>query len=93
MRGVDHRSPGIVCGDEIGQRPVGAIQRGVGGGFEAVVGVAEGALLQINVCSLLGNNGLEAQEAAVGLLRSGYAFTLASDAHPGTRDHTAAPRP
>ena len=52
--------------------------------------VAEGALLQINVCSLLGNNGLEAQEAAVGLLRSGYAFTLASDAHPGTRDHTAA---
>ncbi len=52
--------------------------------------VAEGALLQINVCSLLGNNGLEAQEAAVGLLRSGHAFTLASDAHPGTRDHTAA---
>jgi protein-tyrosine phosphatase len=61
------------------------------GGWQLLRGlVAEGALLQINVCSLLGNNGLEAQEAAVGLLRSGYAFTLASDAHPGTRDHTAA---
>ena len=52
--------------------------------------VQEGALLQVNICSLLGNNGLEMQEIAVGLLRSGHAFTLASDAHPGSRDHTAA---
>ena len=61
------------------------------GGWQILRGlIAEGALLQVNICSLLGNNGLEMQEAAVGLLRSGHAFTLASDAHPGSRDHTAA---
>lgn len=48
-----------------------------------------GAVLQVNVCSLLGNHGLRVQETAVQLLRTGLAFTLASDAHPGTRDHTA----
>ena len=50
--------------------------------------LAEGAVLQVNVCSLLGNHGLAAQEAAVRLLRSGLAYVLSSDAHPGTRDHT-----
>jgi len=48
----------------------------------------EGALLQVNVCSLLGHHGLPVQETAVELLRGGMAFVLASDAHPGTRGHT-----
>ncbi|MEA2298711.1 MAG: protein-tyrosine phosphatase [Solirubrobacteraceae bacterium] len=47
-----------------------------------------GAVLQINVCSLLGNHGLGVQEAAVHLLRNGLAYAIASDAHPGTREHT-----
>ena len=49
-----------------------------------------GALAQVNVCSLLGNNGLDVQETAVALLRSGRAYVIASDGHPGTRDHTVA---
>jgi protein-tyrosine phosphatase len=49
---------------------------------------AAGALLQVNVCSLLGNHGLEVQEIAVAIVRSGTAFCLASDGHPGTREHT-----
>jgi protein-tyrosine phosphatase len=47
-----------------------------------------GALLQVNVCSLLGNHGLDVQEIATSYVRSGLAFCLASDGHPGTRDHT-----
>jgi protein-tyrosine phosphatase len=47
-----------------------------------------GAVLQINVCSLLGNHGLTVQETAVHLLRSGLAYLIASDGHPGTRSHT-----
>jgi len=47
-----------------------------------------GALLQVNVCSLLGNHGLEIQDTAVGLVRAGLAFCLASDGHPGSREHT-----
>jgi len=50
--------------------------------------LSAGALLQINVCSLLGNHGLVIQETAVHLLRNGLAHLLASDAHPGTREHT-----
>lgn len=49
---------------------------------------AAGALLQVNVCSLLGNHGLDVQEIATGLVRSGTAFCLASDGHPGSREHT-----
>jgi protein-tyrosine phosphatase len=49
---------------------------------------AGGALLQVNVCSLLGQHGLAVQEAAAALVRSGKAFCLASDGHPGTREHT-----
>ena len=47
-------------------------------------------MAQVNVCSLLGNNGLAVQEVAVSLLRSGLAYALASDGHPGTREHTLA---
>jgi protein-tyrosine phosphatase len=49
---------------------------------------AAGALLQVNVCSLLGNHGLGVQETATTLVRSGTAFCLASDGHPGSREHT-----
>ncbi len=52
--------------------------------------LATGAVAQVNVCSLLGNNGLDVQETAVSLLRGGLAYVIASDAHPGTRDHTLA---
>lgn len=47
-----------------------------------------GALLQVNVCSLLGNHGASIQAAARDLVRDGLASVLASDAHPGTREHT-----
>jgi protein-tyrosine phosphatase len=50
--------------------------------------LAAGALLQVNVDSLLGHHGLDVQETAAHLLRNGLAFVLASDAHPGTRDQT-----
>jgi protein-tyrosine phosphatase len=49
---------------------------------------AEGALLQVNVCSLLGNHGLRVQDIASRLVRGGTVFCLASDGHPGSRDHT-----
>src|ERR1700750_2331033 len=59
------------------------------GGHERLRGLLEaGALLQVNVCSLLGNHGLDAQELAVELVRNGLAYCLASDGHPGTREHT-----
>ena len=58
-------------------------------GFERLQPLlAGGALLQVNVCSLLGNHGLVAQEAAHALLRRGLVHVLASDGHPGTREHT-----
>jgi protein-tyrosine phosphatase len=48
----------------------------------------QGALLQVNVCSLLGNHGLDIQELAADFVRRGLAYCLASDGHPGTREHT-----
>jgi protein-tyrosine phosphatase len=50
--------------------------------------LALGAVLQVNVCSLLGNHGLEAQETAVALMRNGLVYVLASDGHPGAREQT-----
>ena len=50
--------------------------------------LAAGSLLQVNVCSLMGKNGLDAKAAAELLVRDGLAFVLASDAHPGTRECT-----
>jgi protein-tyrosine phosphatase len=50
--------------------------------------LAAGALLQVNVSSLLGRHGAEAQATAGTLVRRGLAYCLASDAHPGTREDT-----
>jgi protein-tyrosine phosphatase len=50
--------------------------------------LAEGALLQVNVCSLLGAHGSDVQAIAAGLVRRGLVHCLASDGHPGTREHT-----
>src|SRR5205085_2533088 len=50
--------------------------------------VQDGALLQVNVCSLLGNHGLDVQEVATEFVRRGIVHCLASDGHPGTREHT-----
>jgi protein-tyrosine phosphatase len=59
------------------------------GGHERLPALLEqGALLQVNVSSLLGNHGLDAQDLAVELVRNGLAYCLASDGHPGTREHT-----
>jgi protein-tyrosine phosphatase len=52
--------------------------------------IENGALLQVNICSLLGNHGPEIQHAAQRLVRAGLAFVLGSDAHPGSREHTVA---
>jgi protein-tyrosine phosphatase len=59
------------------------------GGLDALEAhLGDGVALQVNVCSLLGNHGLAVQAAARELLRRGLVFALASDAHPGTREHT-----
>jgi len=50
--------------------------------------LAAGALLQVNVCSLLGRHGPEAREGAVRLVRGGHAYVLASDGHGRHRAHT-----
>lgn len=52
--------------------------------------LADGALLQVNVDSLRGDHGLEAQAAALRLVREGRTSCLASDGHPGTREQTLA---
>ena len=53
----------------------------------------DGALLQVNVCSLLGRHGDEAQHAGARLVRDGLAYVLASDGHGRTRRHTLAEGP
>jgi protein-tyrosine phosphatase len=50
--------------------------------------LGDGVALQVNVCSMLGNHGLGAQDVALALLRAGHVHCLASDGHPGTREHT-----
>jgi protein-tyrosine phosphatase len=47
-----------------------------------------GAVLQVNVSSLAGVHGPEAQAAGEQLLRSRLAYVLASDGHPGMREDT-----
>jgi protein-tyrosine phosphatase len=69
------------------ERAAGFLQ----GGRERLAGEMQaGARLQVNVCSLLGAHGEAAREGAETLLRSGDAYVLASDAHPGSsgREHT-----
>jgi protein-tyrosine phosphatase len=62
-----------------------------GGGMRVLRGeLARGAVLQVNVCSLLGANGDEARDAGVRLLRGGLAYVLASDGHGGARGHSLA---
>jgi protein-tyrosine phosphatase len=63
-------------------------ERADGGHDELWPLLEAGALLQVNVCSLLGNHGLDAQELAADFVRRGLAYCLASDGHPGTREHT-----
>ena len=49
-----------------------------------------GAVLQISADSLAGDQGPEAREGAEHLLRSGLAFVISSDGHPGSRELTVA---
>jgi len=61
------------------------------GGGDVLRGELEaGALLQVNVCSLLGRQGPEAHAGAIKLVREGLAYVLASDGHGGNRAHTLA---
>jgi protein-tyrosine phosphatase len=52
--------------------------------------LAAGSLLQVNACSLMGRHGDEAREAAGLLVRERLAYVVASDGHPGHREHTLA---
>jgi protein-tyrosine phosphatase len=45
-----------------------------------------GALIQVNVSSLHGDHGPQARRIAEQLVKTGVAYCLASDAHPGTRE-------
>jgi protein-tyrosine phosphatase len=47
-----------------------------------------GAVVQVNVSSLLGSHGPQARERAEQMVRDGSAYVLASDAHGGFRSHT-----
>jgi protein-tyrosine phosphatase len=50
----------------------------------------DGALLQVNVSSLLGRHGPDALRIGAELVRTGLAYCLASDGHPGSREDTLA---
>ena len=50
--------------------------------------VRGGAVLQVNVCSLLGAHGPDARRRAIAMVRGGSAYVLASDGHGGRRAHT-----
>ena len=50
--------------------------------------LADGALLQVNACSLLGRNGPQAQATAQRLVRDRLAYVIASDGHGGARSDT-----
>ena len=50
--------------------------------------LSAGALLQVNVSSLLGRHGPEARAGAVRLVRDGHAYVLASDGHGRNRADT-----
>jgi protein-tyrosine phosphatase len=52
--------------------------------------LADGAVLQVNACSLFGLHGPEPQLAAERLVGQGLAYILASDGHGGTRGHSLA---
>jgi len=59
------------------------------GGLERLWPLVEaGALLQVNVSSLLGEHGPRARATGTELVRQGRAYCLASDGHPGTRELT-----
>jgi len=78
-----HRGYGLLIAHP--ERAVGLLD----GGLELLwPQIEDGALLQINICSLLGRHGDTVQDAAQQLVRQGLAFVLGSDAHPGTREHT-----
>lgn len=52
--------------------------------------IAEGAVLQVNVCSLLGDHGDQVRDAARRLIRQRMAYVLASDGHGRRRPQTLA---
>jgi protein-tyrosine phosphatase len=95
--GIDERfMDGLVA---IGRRGFGAViahpERAVGvlhdGGLARLRPALEaGAVLQVNACSLMGRQGEEARDAARRLVAGRLAYVIASDGHPGHRNHTMA---
>jgi protein-tyrosine phosphatase len=67
------------------ERSAGLLEHGLGA---LLPRLGDGVALQVNVCSLLGNHGAAVQDAALALVHGGYVDCLASDGHPGTREHT-----
>lgn len=85
LRAIRGRGFGVVIAHP--ERATGVLS----GGLELLRDeLAAGAALQVNVCSLLGRQGDEALEAARRIVRGRLAYVLASDGHPGTREHTLA---
>jgi len=66
------------------ERSAGVLRRGALAALQPLLDA--GALLQVNVSSLLGDHGRTAREVAHALVADGLAWCLASDAHPGTRE-------
>jgi protein-tyrosine phosphatase len=85
VRAIGARGFGVVIAHP--ERAAGVLH----GGLSALRPATEaGAVLQVNACSLLGRHGPEALEAGRRLVRTRMAYVVASDGHPGHRDHTLA---
>lgn len=82
IRAIGRRGFGVVIGHP--ERARGVVH--ADGMVHLLSLLREGAVLQINVGSLLGHHGPEAHEAARRMVRSRSAYILSSDGHPGTRD-------
>lgn len=83
---VNRRGFGVVIAHP--ERAVGLL---TDGGLDRLRPVLEaGAVLQVNACSLMGRHGADVKDAARRLMRNRSAYIIASDGHPGHRDHTLA---
>jgi protein-tyrosine phosphatase len=84
IRAIGARGFGVVIAHP--ERAAGVLSDGGLGRLRPLLDA--GAVLQVNACSLMGRQGDEALEAARRLVRGRLAYVIASDGHPGHRDHT-----
>src|SRR5438552_2402480 len=86
-----HLLPGVDDGPPTEADALDYAAKLLGGGIDRIrQQMAAGAVLQVNVCSLLGMHGEEARAAANHLILSGMAYVVASDGHGRARNHTLA---